>query len=452
MPAESLTIQLAEGGRAVFSQVSTPLSGGGARIELQLQLLDAQGHAAPAVVVDTTQDNALSKGSFASLSAVPLAGGGFAIGYDRVVWNQGVGTAATSVVTFAASGAELGRLFPSDPGFPGSKVPLEGQPRLMALSEGGFAVVAHGDATFVGADGAQLGHLEFGSVFSLFEAAQGSVVLIAREVSAIVDPGGSPNPRTLRLVVEQDGSVLDSRALVVADGSTSGADTIAGGEWSGFLSGGYGDDALSASIGDDVLAGGAGADTLTGGQGDDVLLSGDGRGFLRGEEGDDFLLGGDEFDDMHGNMGADTVRGGGGEDWVVGGKDNDLLYGEDGFDIVYGNLGDDTCSGGAGADWVRGGQGDDRLFGGDGADLMWGDRGSDTLSGGAGGDEFHIFAGAGLDRITDFSVQDGDRVVVEGATYSVSVVGEDTVIDLGGGDQLVLAGVQLAAGGWLVAG
>jgi serralysin len=190
---------------------------------------------------------------------------------------------------------------------------------------------------------------------------------------------------------------------------------------------------------------------LTGAGGGDTLEGGAGLDYLRGEEGDDSIVGGADFDDAHGNMGNDTVRGGDGDDWVVGGKDQDELYGEAGFDIVYGNLGDDTCDGGEGADWVRGGQGDDVVRGGDGDDWLWGDRGDDTITGGAGADDFHVQPGSALDRVTDFRPAEGDRVLVDGAAYTVGVSGADTVIDLGGGDRMVLVGVQLTAGAWLVA-
>ena len=193
---------------------------------------------------------------------------------------------------------------------------------------------------------------------------------------------------------------------------------------------------------DNRLTGGAGADTLEGGAGLD---------YLRGEAGDDLIVGGAGFDDAHGNMGDDTVHGGDGDDWVVGGKDQDQLFGDAGFDIVYGNLGDDTLDGGAGADWVRGGQGADLVHGGDGADWLWGDRGDDTISGGGGADDFHLQTGCALDLVTDFSLADGDRVVLDGGPgYTVSLSGSDTVIDLGGGDRMVLVGVQLTPGAWLV--
>ena len=206
------------------------------------------------------------------------------------------------------------------------------------------------------------------------------------------------------------------------------------------------DQTLHGAIGADSLAGGAGADTVTGYAGQD---------YLRGDDGADSLSGGADFDDINGNAGDDTASGGAGDDWVVGGKDNDRLAGDAGDDIVYGNLGDDTCDGGDGADIVRGGQGADVVLGGAGADWLSGDRGDDTVTGGAGADIFHSFAEAGLDRVTDFNFAEGDRVQLDpGTQYTLAQVGADTVVSMGGGNQLVLVNVQLSSlpSGWIIGG
>lgn len=201
----------------------------------------------------------------------------------------------------------------------------------------------------------------------------------------------------------------------------------------------------------DLLRGNDLDNRLNGGAGDDTIEGGAGLNVLRGDTGNDIIVGGREFDDAHGNAGDDTVRGGDGDDWAVGGKDQDLLFGDQGFDIVYGNLGSDTCDGGEDADWVRGGQGDDVVRGGAGDDWLWGDRGDDTVAGGMGADDFHLQPGCALDRVTDFSLAEGDRVLVDGQiAYAVSISGSDTVVNLGGGDRMVLVGVQLTPGSWLV--
>lgn len=209
--------------------------------------------------------------------------------------------------------------------------------------------------------------------------------------------------------------------------------------------------------GDDDLAGrsivaGGGNDTVTGTIWDD---------FQRGGAGNDLLFGEAGFDDMHGNMGDDTLYGGLGYDWVVGGQGNDLLNGDGpnvfslSGDLIFGNMGDDTLVGSYGDDLLRGGQNNDSLQGGDGADFLSGDRGDDTLSGGSGRDIFHTFAGAGVDRVLDFSVAEGDQVKFEqaGTPYVLRQVGADTVIELEG-TQMILVGVDASTlpVGWLIQG
>lgn len=213
-----------------------------------------------------------------------------------------------------------------------------------------------------------------------------------------------------------------------------------------------GADSIQGSNFGDLIGGFGGADTIMGGNGADSIAGMDGANYLRGDAGNDVLVGGANFDDINGNMGDDTASGGEGADWVVGGKDQDMLSGSGGDDIVYGNLGNDSCLGGVGNDLVRGGQDQDLLFGEGGNDWMSGDRGSDTISGGAGADIFHSFGEAGIDVVTDFNRAEGDRVQVErGTTYTVSQSGADTVIDMGGGNRMVLQNVQSSTltGDWI---
>jgi len=208
----------------------------------------------------------------------------------------------------------------------------------------------------------------------------------------------------------------------------------------------------SGDLGDNALAGTSGADLIFGSSGNDTITDAGGSNYLRGDDGNDSVVGGSGFDDINGNLGNDTVAGGLGDDWVVGGKDQDVVRGDAGNDIVYGNLGLDSCEGGDGADIVRGGQQDDTLSGGAGNDWLSGDRDSDVITGGAGADVFHTFGDAGIDRVTDFSRAEGDRVQLDpGTTYTVAQVGADTVITMGGGGQMVLAGVDMGSltPGWV---
>jgi Ca2+-binding RTX toxin-like protein len=212
-------------------------------------------------------------------------------------------------------------------------------------------------------------------------------------------------------------------------------------------------DTLSGSASGDTLSGGAGDDRLSGREGNDLLMGGEGTNYLRGDDGNDTVQGGSGFDDINGNKGDDVLDGGsGGDDWLVGGQGNDLITARAGGNILYGNLGNDTLQGGSGNDLIRGGQGDDVIVAGGGNDWLSGDRGSDTLTGGAGADIFHSFGDAGLDVVKDFNAGEGDRVQLDpGTHYTLSQSGADTVIDMGGPNQLVLQNTTLASlpDGWL---
>ncbi|MGH6963396.1 MAG: calcium-binding protein [Phenylobacterium sp.] len=198
--------------------------------------------------------------------------------------------------------------------------------------------------------------------------------------------------------------------------------------------------------GADLFTGSPLADLLRGYAGNDTINAGEGANYVRGDEGDDLLNGGSGFDDINGNIGNDTVSTGAGDDYAVGGKDNDSLSGGGGSDVVWGNLGNDTQDGGDGNDQVRGGQGDDSITGGAGNDYVSGDRGADTIAGGTGADNFHGSQDAGIDRVIDFNLAEGDRVQLDpGTTYTLKQIGADTVLDMGGGHQMILVGIPMSS-------
>ncbi|HEX7945217.1 MAG TPA: hypothetical protein VF495_11155 [Phenylobacterium sp.] len=229
------------------------------------------------------------------------------------------------------------------------------------------------------------------------------------------------------------------------------------------LGGFVGGDLIRGYAGNDVLSGLTGNDTIFGGLGNDqIFASGPGglppiynerdSTYLRGDEGDDYIIGASGFDDANGNMGNDTISTRLGDDYCVGGKDSDLLFGDAGADLVYGNLGADTCVGGDGNDIVRGGQDNDVVLGGKGNDFVSGDKGDDTMTGGDGADIFHTFGDAGIDRVVDFRLGDGDRVQLDpGTQFTVTQVGPDTVINMTGGGQMILVGVAMSSltGNWI---
>ncbi len=237
-------------------------------------------------------------------------------------------------------------------------------------------------------------------------------------------------------------------------GGLSGNVAIADGAVIENAIGGSGSDGITGNSAANRLEGRGGNDRLFGREGDDSLDGGSGTNYLRGDEGNDQLTGGAEFDDLNGNAGNDTVSGGAGDDWVVGGKDNDLLDGGEGADLVLGNLGNDWLDGGNGDDIIRGGQANDTLLGQAGNDWLSGDRGDDSITGGAGADTFHSFGDAGIDQVTDFNLAEGDRVLLDpGSEWTVAQVGQDVVIQIGGGAQVILVGIALnsLSGDWISA-
>ena len=222
------------------------------------------------------------------------------------------------------------------------------------------------------------------------------------------------------------------------------ADSFVGSSLDDLIRGFAGSDTLNSGAGADFADGGDGDDQVFAGAGNDTIVDPGGANYLRGDEGDDFIAGGANFDDINGNMGNDTASGGPGDDWVVGGKDDDLIFGDDGGDLVYGNLGNDTCDGGNGADTIRGGQQNDSLSGGGGNDFVSGDRGDDTMTGGMGADIFHSSSDAGVDRVLDFNVAQGDRVQLDpGTTFTIAQVGADTVVTMSAGS-VILVGVSMS--------
>jgi Ca2+-binding RTX toxin-like protein len=195
---------------------------------------------------------------------------------------------------------------------------------------------------------------------------------------------------------------------------------------------------------------------ISGGDGDDTLQGSSFDDTMHGGGGDDSIQGGSAFDDINGNKGNDTVDGGsGGSDWLLGGQGDDSIAAHHGDNLILGNLGNDTLYAGDGQDVLRGGQGDDVILGGAGHDFISGDLGNDTETGGAGPTLFHGSQSIGSDVVTNFNYAKGDRVELDpGTTYNVRQVGADTVIDMGGGNQMVLENVQVSTlhSDWLFEG
>ncbi|MFL4967590.1 MAG: calcium-binding protein [Xanthobacteraceae bacterium] len=206
--------------------------------------------------------------------------------------------------------------------------------------------------------------------------------------------------------------------------------------------------------------------------------------------GDGVALSGNELDNvLQGNAGADTLNGGAGNDFLMGDGGNDTLQGGAGNDVLDGGDGDDRMVGGAGNDAYvvdslsdviveNASEGADAAFvsvsgyvlaanvengvvntttgitlSGNALDNnLQGNVGDDVLTGGGGNDTFVFRRGGAHDTATDFSGGAGlsDTVALSGFGNITSFtdvlshatqVGADTVIDFGGGDQLVLQNV-----------
>ena len=137
---------------------------------------------------------------------------------------------------------------------------------------------------------------------------------------------------------------------------------------------------------------------------------------------------------------------GAGNDTFTGVAGADSISGSAGSDRLDGSGGNDTIAGGDGNDTLLGGLGSDSLSGGVGNDSLQGGVGADTLSGGGGADMFHGYVGSGIDRITDFSLAEGDHIALNAGTgYRILHSGSDTIVDMFNGQQMVLVGVNMTA-------
>ena len=202
-------------------------------------------------------------------------------------------------------------------------------------------------------------------------------------------------------------------------------------------------DSVSAGAGHDWIAGGGGNDRLWGGNGNDRLIGDVGADTLKGGTGNDTLQGGTANDVLSGEDGNDLLRGDAGNDPLWGGAGSDRLLGGDGMD---------TLAGDSGNDWLAGDGQNDRLLGGTGNDTLHGGTGNDLLNGGAGSDTFLFAQGGGSDTIQAYE-QGIDRLLVPNALLDsdpaafmrghMTKTSGGVVIDLGGGDRIIVAGRTL---------
>ncbi|MTJ53227.1 tandem-95 repeat protein [Anabaena sp. UHCC 0253] len=157
---------------------------------------------------------------------------------------------------------------------------------------------------------------------------------------------------------------------------------------------------------------------LTGTNKDDVINGTLGNDIINALNGDDNVFGNAGNDNLVGGNGDDILYGGAGNDQLYGGNSNDFLYGEAGNDRLEGDNGEDKLYGGDGNDSLFGGNGEDLLVGGAGNDFLNGGKQDDILTGGTGSDIFVFEKAAGRDKITDFSLGQGDKIGLSGLSFN----------------------------------
>lgn len=420
--AGNLRVTALEGDRAVA--LWSDRDDAGTTTALRYQLFDIAGGA----VVPIGDERALY-GTIQPVTGVgtpdvtPLSGGRFLLSWTTIY-------AHVEARLMAADGTPLTAVFEiSEPG--GAS---EDTVSFAELTDGrvvaAFADVENGDILI---RVFRPGSAVMGDVFRLEGAEGQDTYRDAPEVTALA------NGRFIVTYMGNDGTGSDYsiRSQVFAAGlhltDTAGANRLTGSIDNDRLAGLGGADALSGLVGSDTLLGDAGRDTLRGGTGDDLLRGGTQGDRIFGQAGVDRLFGQAGADTLLGGMDNDRVNGGAGADRMQGGHGNDRVNGQAGNDQIQGNTGADRLAGGAGRDRMQGGAGNDQLSGGAGADRLDGGTGRDRLTGGAGADDFIFGRGYGIDRVTDFSLRQGDQLHLDdrlwqGRMSAAEVVEEFAVV------------------------
>jgi len=277
-------------------------------------------------------------------------------------------------------------------------------------------------------------------------------------VAKPIDYETTPTLDVVLQAIDEDGNAAN---LAVTIEVLDVAEPIVG---DGVIIGTGGNDELVGGDGDDVLNGLAGADRMAGGKGDDTYFvddpgdrtietDGDGIDTVKASvsfklaknveilkltgEGDISGTGNGLDNEVRGNVGDNRLDGRSGDDKLGGRAGDDHVMGAKGDDVANGGAGRDRLQGGAGDDLLKGGLGADELFGGGGDDRLIGHLGRDQLTGGVGADKFfldvadHSARGSGIDRILDFSSDQGDRIVLNRLDADVTAGGKQAFAFVG---------------------
>ncbi|CAD5976958.1 Ig-like domain-containing protein [Planktothrix agardhii] len=201
-----------------------------------------------------------------------------------------------------------------------------------------------------------------------------------------------------------------------------------------------------------AINGTAGADNLTGTANADVINGLAGNDTLNGLAGNDTLDGGTENDRLDGGLGNDQLKGGLGNDIYIVDSTGDVVteLAAQGTDLVQssvtytlpaevenltltgttaingtGNALANILTGNTANNILNGSSGADQLLGSDGNDSLSGDAANDILTGGLGADKFIYNTNAaftttalGVDSITDFTIAQGDLIVLDKTTFT----------------------------------